>query len=235
VEVRELHLRTAGPDDTRAVAAVVARHLELGDVIALSGELGAGKTCFVQGAAAELGVDRAVTSPTFVLVRHYEGRVPVVHCDVYRLDRLGDVLELGDEVLAPDVVTFVEWGDAIATLLPDDRIEVDLRSDGVATDAPADDADAATTSQPRVLQLRLRGRTTARGDLLAAALGHDREVRDRVLDRAPDLTPDPGTTPGAHLDPGTTPGAHLDPGTTPGAHLDPGTTSGAHPDPDTDR
>jgi tRNA threonylcarbamoyladenosine biosynthesis protein TsaE len=221
VEVRELHLRTAGPDDTRAVAAVVARHLELGDVIALSGELGAGKTCFVQGAVAELGVDRPVTSPTFVLVRHYEGRVPVVHCDVYRLDRLGDVLELGDEVLAPDVVTFVEWGDAIATLLPDDRIEVDLRSDGVATAAPADDADPATTSQPRVLQLRLRGRTVARGDVLVAALGHDREVHDRVLD----LAPDPGTTPGAHPDLGATPGAHPDLGTTPGAH----------PDLDTDR
>jgi tRNA threonylcarbamoyladenosine biosynthesis protein TsaE len=188
VEVRELHLRTAGPDDTRAVAAVVARHLEPGDVIALSGELGAGKTCFVQGAAAELGVDRPVTSPTFVLVRHYAGRLPIVHCDVYRLDRLGDVLELGDEVLAPDVVTFVEWGDAIVTLLPDDRIEVDLRSDDVPTGVGADGDAPAATSQPRVLQVRLRGRTTERGDVLVAALGHDREVHDRVLDRAPDAT-----------------------------------------------
>jgi tRNA threonylcarbamoyladenosine biosynthesis protein TsaE len=190
VEVRELHLRTAGPDDTRAVAAVVARHLEPGDVVALSGELGAGKTCFVQGAAVELGVDRPVTSPTFVLVRHYEGRLPIVHCDVYRLDRLGDVLELGDEVLAPDVVTFVEWGDAIATLLPDDRIEVDLRSDGAVAEGPATDDDPAATAQPRVLQLRLRGRTAARGDLLAAALGHDRAVDDRVHDPAPDPDPD---------------------------------------------
>jgi tRNA threonylcarbamoyladenosine biosynthesis protein TsaE len=192
VEVRELHLRTAGPDDTRAVAAVVARYLEPGDVVALSGELGAGKTCFVQGAVAELGVDRPVTSPTFVLVRHYEGRLPIVHCDVYRLDRLGDVLELGDDVLAPDVVTFVEWGDAIATLLPDDRIEVDLRSDGTAA-APSPDDDPAAAAQPRVLQLRLRGRTTARGDVLAAALGHDRAVHDRVHDHAPAPALDPDT------------------------------------------
>jgi tRNA threonylcarbamoyladenosine biosynthesis protein TsaE len=199
VEVRELHLRTTGPDDTRVVAAAVARHLEPGDVVALSGELGAGKTCFVQGAAAELGVERQVTSPTFVLVRHYAGRLPIVHCDVYRLDRLGDVLELGDEVLAPDVVTFVEWGDAIAALLPDDRIEVDLRSEGGADGedtgselpgGPDDEVDAGP--QPRVIELRLRGGTTSRGDALAAELGRDHDLRGRVYDLAPGSVDDHG-------------------------------------------
>jgi tRNA threonylcarbamoyladenosine biosynthesis protein TsaE len=181
--VREFHLRTSGPDGTRAVAATVARHLVPGDVVALSGELGAGKTCFVQGAAAELGVERAVTSPTFVLVRHYEGRVPLVHCDVYRLDRLGDVLELGDEVLAPDVVTFVEWGDAIAALLPDDRIEVDLRAATGAETAP--DAGSDAGPQPRVVDVRLRGDVRSRGDALAADLAEHHDVRDRTRDRAP--------------------------------------------------
>jgi tRNA threonylcarbamoyladenosine biosynthesis protein TsaE len=199
VEVRELHLRTTGPDDTRVVAAAVARHLEPGDVVALSGELGAGKTCFVQGAAAALGVDRPVTSPTFVLVRHYEGRLPIVHCDVYRLDRLGDVLELGDEVLAPDVVTFVEWGDAIVALLPDDRIEVDLRSEDGADGGdlapelagePADEVGAGP--QPRVIELRLRGGTASRGDALAAELGRDHELHERVRDLAPDPGDDHG-------------------------------------------
>ncbi len=123
----ELILRTRGPDDTRAIGAAVAGLLRPGDAIALSGELGAGKTVFVQGAARALGVTGRVTSPTFTLVRTYEqADPPIVHCDVYRLDRLHDVMDLGDEVLAPDVVTFVEWGDTIGPLLPTDRLEVEL-------------------------------------------------------------------------------------------------------------
>lgn len=121
-----LTLRTGEAQETRELAAALAAFLELGDVVSLSGELGAGKTCFVQGAAAALGVEATVTSPTFVLVRAYQGRFPLVHVDVYRLQRLQDVLELGDEVFAEDVVTFVEWGDAIASLLPEDRLDVDI-------------------------------------------------------------------------------------------------------------
>jgi tRNA threonylcarbamoyladenosine biosynthesis protein TsaE len=132
-----LTLRTTGPDDTQAIAAAVAVLVQPGDAVALSGELGAGKTCFVQGAARELGVVGRVTSPTFTLVRTYDARVPIVHCDVYRLDTLRDVLDLGDEVLAPDVVTFVEWGDAIVALLPDDRLDVEL----VVADPDALDGD----------------------------------------------------------------------------------------------
>lgn len=134
-----IRLATSSPDETRAIGAAIAELLGPGDVVALSGELGAGKTCFVQGAAGGLGVQQRVTSPTFVLVRLYEeGRLPVVHCDVYRLDRLQDVYELGDDVLAPDVVTFVEWADAVAPLLPDDRLEVELRhANGVVGDGEA--------------------------------------------------------------------------------------------------
>lgn len=107
-----------------------------GDVVSLSGDLGAGKTCFVQGAAAGLGVDRRVTSPTFNIVRSYPARcdgrdIDLVHVDVYRLDRLQDVVELGEEtVLGPDQITFVEWGDAVRTLLPSDRLEVELHHGG---------------------------------------------------------------------------------------------------------
>ncbi len=120
-------VRSGGPDETRAVAAAVAALLGPGDVVVLGGELGAGKTCFVQGAAQALGVTGRVTSPTFTLVRTYpEATPPIVHCDVYRLDRLHDVLDLGDEVFADDVVTFVEWGDAIGPLLPADRIDVEV-------------------------------------------------------------------------------------------------------------
>ena len=127
LDVAEVMLRTSGPRDTQAIAAAAAASLRAGDVVALSGELGAGKTCFVQGVARALGVRGRVTSPTFTLVRTYpESTPPVVHCDVYRLDRLQDVLELGDEVMAPDVVTCIEWGDAVVALLPPDRLEVEL-------------------------------------------------------------------------------------------------------------
>lgn len=131
---RHVVLRTAGPDDTRALASAVARHCRRGDVISLTGELGAGKTAFVQGAAAALGVRQRVTSPTFMLVRPYQAaRTPdrqpltVVHVDVYRLDGLQDVVELGEDVImGSDQVTFVEWGDAVDALLPSDRLEVEL-------------------------------------------------------------------------------------------------------------
>lgn len=124
---RGLLLRTSSPTETREAAAALAGVLRVGDVVSLTGELGAGKTCFVQGVAAGLGIERRVTSPTFMLLRSYDdGSIPLVHVDVYRLDRLQDVLELGDEVMAPDRLTLVEWGDAIAPLLPDDRLQVEI-------------------------------------------------------------------------------------------------------------
>lgn len=158
MDVPELRVRTAGRRDTQRLAAAVAADLHPGDVVALSGELGAGKTCFVQGAAAALGVEVAVTSPTFVLERIYPGRVPVVHVDVYRLGSLQDVLDLGEEVFAADVVTFVEWGDAVASLLPPDRLEVVLTHAVAATDPP----DPEALDQPRDVTLRSHGRLADR-------------------------------------------------------------------------
>lgn len=137
-------LRTADATGTQTVGAALAAHLREGDVVSLAGELGAGKTCLVQGVARALRVPGRVTSPTFVLVRSYQGRLRLVHVDVYRLDRLGDVLDLGEEVFAPDVVTFIEWGDAVATVLPDDRLDVELLL------ADVDDLEA-TTRQVRLV------------------------------------------------------------------------------------
>ena len=81
-------LLTASADETRAVGGAVASLLRPGDVVALSGDLGSGKTVFVQGAARALGVDEPVVSPTFTLVREYAGRLPVTHVDVFRLGRV---------------------------------------------------------------------------------------------------------------------------------------------------
>jgi tRNA threonylcarbamoyladenosine biosynthesis protein TsaE len=131
----EIEARTAGPDDTRRLAAAVAAALQPGDVVALTGELGAGKTCFVQGAAAALGVSDRVTSPSFLLRKEYEGRIPILHLDVYRLDTLQEVVEVGyDEVLDGTHVAFIEWGDAMSPLLPTDYLEIEFH----LPDAPED-------------------------------------------------------------------------------------------------
>ena len=127
---RAVVLATRSSADTRALAASVGGLLERGDVVALAGDLGSGKTTFVQGSAQALGVTAPVVSPTFTLVREYEGRIPVTHVDVYRLNRLQDVLDLGfEDYLDGTSVVFVEWGDVIEGLLPESWMEVRLIAD----------------------------------------------------------------------------------------------------------
>jgi tRNA threonylcarbamoyladenosine biosynthesis protein TsaE len=119
---------SGSPEDTRAIGAALAPVVHPGDVITLSGDLGAGKTCLVQGAAAALGVRARVTSPSFVLVREYEGGLPVLHLDIYRLGNLQELVDLGyEEFLDPKWVVFIEWGDAAGPLLPEEYLGIDLR------------------------------------------------------------------------------------------------------------
>jgi tRNA threonylcarbamoyladenosine biosynthesis protein TsaE len=130
-----IELRTATAEDTRAVGAAIAGLLRARDAVALTGELGAGKTTFVQGAALALGVEDQIVSPTFTLIREYRGTLDIAHVDVYRLDRVQDVVDLGlDELGDGEAVLFVEWGDAVEALLPPDHLAVEL-----TTPAPADD------------------------------------------------------------------------------------------------
>lgn len=125
----ETRLRTRSPEETREVGAVIARVLSPGDVVSLTGDLGAGKTNLVQGAARELGAEGPVGSPTFVLVREYRGSLPIYHLDVYRLERIQEVLDLGfEDLLDPRGVVFIEWGGAIEGLLPDSLLEVELHT-----------------------------------------------------------------------------------------------------------
>jgi tRNA threonylcarbamoyladenosine biosynthesis protein TsaE len=123
-----IRLRTKSVDDTRALAFEVAALSRPGDIILLAGDLGAGKTAFAQGFGRALGVVEPITSPTFTLVRTYdEGRFPLIHVDVYRLDHLQELVDLGImEILDGDGVTLIEWGDAVAPLLPPDFLEVSL-------------------------------------------------------------------------------------------------------------
>jgi tRNA threonylcarbamoyladenosine biosynthesis protein TsaE len=121
-------LETRTADDTRAAGAALAPFLRPRDVVVLTGELGAGKTTFVQGVAAGLGASEHVASPTFTLVREYvSGRVPLAHVDLYRLDREQDVIDLAlDELEDGERALLVEWGDPVAELLAEDRLRVEL-------------------------------------------------------------------------------------------------------------
>jgi tRNA threonylcarbamoyladenosine biosynthesis protein TsaE len=121
---------TRSPDETAAVGERVGRALAAGAVVLLTGALGAGKTCLVQGLVRGLGVTARATSPTFVLVNEYEGRIPVHHVDLYRIDRLDDVEGLGLPALFDrESVTVVEWADRLGALAPADAIRIHI--DGV--------------------------------------------------------------------------------------------------------
>lgn len=180
-------LRSPDPDTTRDIAEALSTVLQPGDVLSLTGELGAGKTCFVQGAARGLGFEDRVTSPTFLLVKEYPARIPIVHCDVYRLDNLSDVRDLGDAVMGPDGVTFLEWGDAVAPLLPDDRLEVELLIDA------EDDGDGSPEDEEAYLAADRLVRVTAFG-AWEDRLGGLRDACSAWVDDHAEPTPAPGGT-----------------------------------------
>lgn len=122
-----LEVRTDSAEETREVGEAIAALLRARDAVVLTGDLGAGKTTFVQGVARGLGIEGQVSSPTFTLVKEYSGILDVAHVDVYRLERLQDVVDLGlEELGGGDDVLLVEWGDTIEELLPDDRLRVTL-------------------------------------------------------------------------------------------------------------
>src|SRR5947209_15941067 len=121
---------TRSDEETRAIEEALGRHLESGDVVCLTGPLGAGKTTLAQGIAHGLEVEDVVNSPTFTLVQEYAGRLPVYHLDVYRLSGPEEAADLAlDEMLAAGGVVMIEWPERIAPALPADRLEVRLEPD----------------------------------------------------------------------------------------------------------
>ena len=132
------------PDETQAVGERLGARLEAGSVVACIGELGAGKTCFLQGLARGLGVESVVTSPTFVLVNQYRGRLPVYHLDAYRPETLSELLEIGvEEMLHGNGVTLIEWAEKLLPLLPSHTITVTITGLGdeprrIVVEAPED-------------------------------------------------------------------------------------------------
>jgi len=113
-------------EETFAAGRAFAASLRRGNVLALCGDLGAGKTHFVKGLAAGLGVEAEVTSPTFTLIHEYPGGLlPLYHIDFYRLEETSDALKIGiDEYLDGEGVTAIEWADKFAELIPDEAIWV---------------------------------------------------------------------------------------------------------------
>jgi tRNA threonylcarbamoyladenosine biosynthesis protein TsaE len=117
------------PEATRAVGAGVARLVRAGDLLLLSGDLGAGKTTFTQGLASGLGVRGDVTSPTFVISRVHpslRGGPALVHVDAYRLGESAELDDLDLDAYLDEAVTVVEWGTGLAESLTDDRLEVEI-------------------------------------------------------------------------------------------------------------
>ena len=141
-----VELDVADPDGTAAFARAVAGLVQGGDLLVLTGDLGAGKTTFTKAFAAALGVTAPVTSPTFTLANRYDGDLTVNHLDAYRITDLAEVVDLGlDDLLVADAVTVIEWGDTIAGALPTDRLEITFSH----VDATGAD-EAATDRQRRI-------------------------------------------------------------------------------------
>ncbi|HEV7523353.1 MAG TPA: tRNA (adenosine(37)-N6)-threonylcarbamoyltransferase complex ATPase subunit type 1 TsaE [Acidimicrobiia bacterium] len=158
-------LTTNGAAETEAVGAAIGAQLGVGDLVVLTGDLGAGKTTLAKGLARALGVTQPVTSPTFTIVQEYDGRVPVAHVDVYRIDRIQELYDFGFEELLEDHVTIVEWGEAIALVLPRERIDVRLAM--LDDDSNGDDGG----DDRRLVEVVARGPAWAtRGAALESAL-----------------------------------------------------------------
>ena len=126
-----LVLRSHSARETARIGSALGQYAEAGDVFLLSGELGAGKTCLTQGVAKGLGVDEYVRSPTFVLVSVHQGRLPLYHIDIYRLDEVAEVVDLGlEEYLAGDGVSVIEWASKALEVFPQPYMLVTLTYEG---------------------------------------------------------------------------------------------------------
>jgi tRNA threonylcarbamoyladenosine biosynthesis protein TsaE len=162
-----LAIRTFSPEETVEVAKALAAALPAGACVALYGDLGAGKTVFARGLIHGLGVpdEVPVTSPTFVIVSEYEGRVPIHHIDAYRLGGTADIVDLGSrELFFEKAVSIVEWAERIERALPEERVDVALTVAG---------------ETERNIEIRPRGRVYA--EAVAAAgerLNEPRRHRD---------------------------------------------------------
>ncbi len=129
IDMNQFQLSSLKPEDTNRLAIKLAENLQPGDVIALEGDLGAGKTTFTKGLAVGLGITKTVSSPTFTIIKEYRGRLPLYHMDVYRVQDSFEDLGF-DEYFYGDGVTVVEWAHLIKDQLPDELLTINLYHSG---------------------------------------------------------------------------------------------------------
>ena len=152
----EVILTMNTPALTRAFGERLGRLLKAGDVVALFGDLGAGKTTLTQGIAAGLEIDYEVDSPTYLLVQEHEGRLTLFHADLYRIEDSSSLTEMGfEEYFEREGVTVIEWAERATDILPEERLEIHLRYTPEAEDT-------------RVITLKGRG---SRFSQLLASIG----------------------------------------------------------------
>jgi tRNA threonylcarbamoyladenosine biosynthesis protein TsaE len=124
-----LEIRINGLKETEDFGIKLGRLLEPGDIVCLNGELGAGKTTMTKSIGIGLGVEEYITSPTFTLINQYRGRMPVYHFDVYRLENVEELYDLGfDEYFFGNGVCIIEWAEKIEKMLPEDRLVIDIKN-----------------------------------------------------------------------------------------------------------
>ncbi|MYF98810.1 tRNA (adenosine(37)-N6)-threonylcarbamoyltransferase complex ATPase subunit type 1 TsaE [Candidatus Poribacteria bacterium] len=121
--------RTESPDETQALGEKLGNRLKPGDVIALIGDLGTGKTCLTQGIARGVGIapNEVVSSPSYILINEYKGKIPIYHIDLYRLETAAEISELGlGEYIESDGICIIEWAERMGDELPDTCITIHI-------------------------------------------------------------------------------------------------------------
>ena len=117
-------------EETQSIAAVISTYLKQGDIVTLSGDLGAGKTAFVKGVAKYFGSDMTVTSPTFTLVNEYDADIPIYHFDVYRLENPTlDDCDWMDDYLFGDGICLIEWAENVKDVIPENHVDINIIKD----------------------------------------------------------------------------------------------------------
>ena len=118
---------TASPEATQGLGRKLGELAQPGDIFLLSGELGSGKTCLTQGIAWGLGIEGYATSPSFVVMNQYQGRLPLYHIDLYRLENVAEVMDLGlDDYLYGQGVCVVEWADRAPQAFPSEHLQINI-------------------------------------------------------------------------------------------------------------
>jgi len=123
-----LTIISKSPEETKKLGEDIGKLVRAGDLLAFYGELGAGKTCFIQGISQQLEVKDYVTSPSFTIINEYRGKIPIYHFDLFRLNNAEEILELGyKEYFYGEGLTVIEWAEKIEEYLPKEHLKIDIK------------------------------------------------------------------------------------------------------------